>query len=174
MRVGVVWTFASLVYHFSFLSPSLWVTVRYRLKYCLKGPLSTKTTNQPTLIYHFFLHIWQTTFHRLKYCPKEPLNPKRPTNQNPTDDDLHEINPKVKEKSRPRSCIPTTSEPMRTVCSTTLNKPGPEVIKLISCSTQLSTNFFLLINVKMPTTVGILTCMSRKNSILGLSEPAKS
>ena len=35
----------SLVYHFSFLSPSLWETVRYRLKYCLKGPLSPK---QPT------------------------------------------------------------------------------------------------------------------------------
>ena len=34
--------------------------------------------------------------------------------------------------------------------------------------------FFLLINVKMPTTVGILTLMSRKNSILGSSEPEKS
>ena len=31
-------------------------------------------------------------------------------------------------------------------------------------------NFFLLINVKMPTVVGISTFMSRKNSILGLSE----
>ena len=29
---------------------------------------------------------------------------------------------------------------------------GPEVIKLFSCSTQLSTKFILLINVKMPTT----------------------
>ena len=37
----------SLVYHFSFLSPSLWETTRYRLKYCLKGPLSPKPTNQP-------------------------------------------------------------------------------------------------------------------------------
>ena len=35
----------SLVCHFSFLSPSLWETARYRLKYCLKGALSTK---QPT------------------------------------------------------------------------------------------------------------------------------
>ena len=35
----------SLVYHFSILSPSLWETARYRLKYCLKGPLSPKTTN---------------------------------------------------------------------------------------------------------------------------------
>ena len=37
----------SLIYHFSFLSPSLWETARYRLKYCLKGPLSPKRpTNQ--------------------------------------------------------------------------------------------------------------------------------
>ena len=35
----------SLVYHFSFLSPSLRETARYRLKYCLKGPLNPK---QPT------------------------------------------------------------------------------------------------------------------------------
>ena len=34
--------------------------------------------------------------------------------------------------------------------------------------------FFLLINVKMPTTVGILTFMSGKNSILGLAEPKKA
>ena len=38
----------SLVYHFSFLSPSLRETARYRLKYCLKGPLNPKqSTNQP-------------------------------------------------------------------------------------------------------------------------------
>ena len=36
---------SSLVYHFSFLSPSLWETARYKLKYCLKGLLSPK---QPT------------------------------------------------------------------------------------------------------------------------------
>ena len=35
----------SLIYHFSLLSPSLWETALYRLKYCLKGPLSPK---QPT------------------------------------------------------------------------------------------------------------------------------
>ena len=41
----------SLVYHFSFLTPSLWETARYRLKYCLKGPLSpNQPTNQPTLL----------------------------------------------------------------------------------------------------------------------------
>ena len=44
MRVGLFGHF-SLVYHFSFLTPSPWETARYRLKYCLKGPLST---NQPT------------------------------------------------------------------------------------------------------------------------------
>ena len=36
----------SLIYHLSFLSPSLWETARYRLKYCLKGPLSQKQTNK--------------------------------------------------------------------------------------------------------------------------------
>ena len=35
----------TLIYHFSSLSPSLWETARYRLKYCLKGPLNPK---QPT------------------------------------------------------------------------------------------------------------------------------
>ena len=34
------------IYPFSPLSPSLWETARYRLKYCLKGPLNPK---QPTI-----------------------------------------------------------------------------------------------------------------------------
>ena len=51
---------------------------------------------------------------------------------------------------------------------------GPQVIKLFTCSTQLSMKFFLLINIKMPTIVGILTFLSGKNSILGLSEPKKA
>ena len=34
--------------------------------------------------------------------------------------------------------------------------------------------FFLLINVQMQTIVGILTFMSGKNSIVGLSEPKKA
>ena len=56
-----------------------------------------------------------------------------------------------------------------------ITNPGPKVIKLFSCSTQLSMKFFLLINVKMPTiVVGILTFMSGENSILDLSEPKKS
>ena len=41
---------------------------------------------------------------------------------------------------------------------------GPEVIKLFSYSTQLSTKFILLINVKMPTSVGILTFISMINT----------
>ena len=32
----------TLIYPFSPLSPSLWETARYRLKYCLKGPLNLK------------------------------------------------------------------------------------------------------------------------------------
>ena len=40
----------------------------------------------------------------------------------------------------------------------------PEIIKLFSYSTQPSTKFILLINVKMPTIVGILTVISRINT----------
>ena len=36
----------TLIYPFFPLSPSLWETARYRLKYCLKGPLNPKPTNQ--------------------------------------------------------------------------------------------------------------------------------
>ena len=42
-------------------------------------------------------------------------------------------------------------------------RSGPEVIKLFSCSTQLSMKYIMLINVKMPSIVGILTFMSRIN-----------
>ena len=42
-------------------------------------------------------------------------------------------------------------------------RPGPEVIKLFSCSIQMSTEFILLINVKMPT-IGILTFISMMNT----------
>ena len=39
----------TLIYPFSPLSPSLWETARYRLKYCLNGPLNPKQpTNQRT------------------------------------------------------------------------------------------------------------------------------
>ena len=47
----------TLIYLFSSLSPSLWETVRYRLKYCLKGPLNPKQpTNQPKNI------LWILTY----------------------------------------------------------------------------------------------------------------
>ena len=53
--------------HLSFLSSfslCLWETARYRLKYCLKGPLSPKATNQPTTTH---CQIYgQTKFHMLK------------------------------------------------------------------------------------------------------------
>ena len=86
----------ALVYPFSPLSPSLWETARYRLKYCLKGPLSPKQpTNQPvgagggcldifSLTYPFSPlspALWETARYRLKYCLKGSFNPKQPTNQ---------------------------------------------------------------------------------------------
>ena len=71
---GVVWTFL-LSSILSLLSHSLWETARYRLKYCLKGPLNLK---QPT-----DQNLWETARYRLKYCLKGPLSPKQPTNQHP-------------------------------------------------------------------------------------------
>ena len=67
--------------------------------------------------------------------------------------------------------------------------PDPKVIKLFSCSTQLSTKFqlkkflalslsdvgfIMLINVEMTTIVGILTFMSRINFMLSRVEYEKS
>ena len=49
---GVCLDIFTLLYLFSPLSALLWETARYRLKYCLKGPLNPKTTNQPT--YHTY------------------------------------------------------------------------------------------------------------------------
>ena len=48
-----------------------------------------------------------------------------------------------------------------------VRKPGSEVIKLFSYLTQLSSKFILLINVKMPTIVGILTFISMINTTSG-------
>ena len=43
---------------FSPLSPSLWETARYRLKYCLKGPLNPKQpTNQPNVNLRIFFDV---------------------------------------------------------------------------------------------------------------------
>ena len=46
----------TLIYPFSSLSHSFWETGRYRLKYCLKGPLNPE---QPTNERHF-----QMSYHR--------------------------------------------------------------------------------------------------------------
>ena len=55
---GVVWTFL-LSSVLSPLSPSLRETARYRLKYCLKGPLNPKqSTNQPMLLTFLHHHIF--------------------------------------------------------------------------------------------------------------------
>ena len=43
---GVLWTFL-LSSILSSLSPALWEMARYRLKYCLRGLLNPKPTNQP-------------------------------------------------------------------------------------------------------------------------------
>ena len=45
-----------------------------------------------------------------------------------------------------------------------LSRSGPEALKLSSCSTQLSMKFIMLINVKMPTIVGILTLICMINT----------
>ena len=97
----------TLIYPFSPLSPSLWETARYRLKYCLKGPLNPKQPTNQLIFYcsrtrvycscsgcgwgclrFFFLSsiiffspsLWETARYRLKYCLIGPLCPK-PTNQ---------------------------------------------------------------------------------------------
>ena len=54
--------------------------------------------------------------------------------------------------------------PEKSQNSLQLGRAGPDVIKLFSCSTQLSTKFILLINVKMPADVGILTFISMINT----------
>ena len=50
---GVCLDIFTLIYPFFPLSPSLWETARYRLKYCLKGPLNPKPTNQPNVSIRF-------------------------------------------------------------------------------------------------------------------------
>ena len=51
-----------------------------------------------------------------------------------------------------------------------MDYPGPEVIILFLCSSQLQLKCFLLINVKITLIVGILTFMSGTNSILSLKK----
>ena len=51
-----------LIYPFSPLSPSLWETARYRLKYCLKGPSNPK---QPANQYLGFSDLIHTEYRKL-------------------------------------------------------------------------------------------------------------
>ena len=51
---------STLIYPFSPLSPSLWETARYRLEYCLKGPLNPKQPiNQPNCQCRGVLLVWE-------------------------------------------------------------------------------------------------------------------
>ena len=64
----------TLLYLFSPLSPSLWETARYRLKYCLKGPLNPKQpTNQMKVgrgarLIYMYMHIQNTTYAEICIC----------------------------------------------------------------------------------------------------------
>ena len=59
----------TLVYPFSSLSPSLWDTARYRLKYCLKGLLNPKQpTNQPM---SHFCHCRPDKNHEIQTLPNK-------------------------------------------------------------------------------------------------------
>ena len=72
----------SLVYFFSFLSPSLWETARYRLKYCLKGPLNPKqptnqTTTGKTVMTQSFKPRGYKSFFMLNSAEHEILNARK-------------------------------------------------------------------------------------------------
>ena len=51
----------TLIYPFSPLSPSLWETARYRLKYCLKGPLNPKQPTNLDDVGCNTLNFWRTS-----------------------------------------------------------------------------------------------------------------
>ena len=98
----------TLIYPFSSLSPSLWETARYRLKYCLKGSLNPKqpVSGCPTNLDYYraraycacsrcgwgvniFLSsvisllspaLWEMA-QETKILPQRPFNPKRQTNR---------------------------------------------------------------------------------------------
>ena len=58
LAVGAGWDCLDIFilnYPFSSLSPSRWETARYRLQYCLKGPLNPKQTTNLLIIYAMFV-----------------------------------------------------------------------------------------------------------------------
>ena len=61
LAVGAGWGLFglfTLLYPFSPLSPSLWQTALYRLKYCLKGPLNPKQQQILVVIYQVGVVGW--------------------------------------------------------------------------------------------------------------------
>ena len=67
--MGVVWTFL-LSSILSPLSPSLWETARYRLKYCLKGPFNPKQpTNQPSFQKTCLFYVCSVPFRKILITP---------------------------------------------------------------------------------------------------------
>ena len=50
------------LYPFSPLSPSLWETARYRLKYCLKGPLNPNQPINQYLWSNFCIYVFMLIF----------------------------------------------------------------------------------------------------------------
>ena len=60
----------TLTYPFSPLSPSLWETARYRLKYCLKGPLNPKQpTNRADYVQFFSAFHWSPPVGKFRMIP---------------------------------------------------------------------------------------------------------
>ena len=104
--------------------------------------------------FSFFLSsfLWETARYRLKYFLKEPLDPKQPVNK-------IEQYPGIR---RTTYCI--FDRPDEYLVPK-LKKKKKKKKHFMRNSVMLSMIFFLLINVKMPTIVGILTLMSRENSI---------
>ena len=65
----------TLIYPFFPLSPPLWETARYRLKYCLKGPLNPKPTNHQNVVYNSFTFIKNGDFLQFIITLKEEKFP---------------------------------------------------------------------------------------------------
>ena len=92
----------TLIYPFFPLSPSLWETARYRLKYCLKGPLNPK---QPTNQLKYGSKKKKKK--KKKKKPVEPRITKKqtrispfPTNLNESINKLH-VGPIIESDARP-------------------------------------------------------------------------
>ena len=60
----------SLICPFSPLSPSLWETARYRLKYCLKGPLNPKQPTNMCSDRHYYFDFYASCGIKAVNCIK--------------------------------------------------------------------------------------------------------